>query len=385
MDARLEDLPVIDVDTHFTEPPDLWTSRAPAKLIDRAPRVVRNDQGQEQWVVDVDRVLGPVGYCVVRRDGSKGSGRVTLATFEEVHPGASDPQARLAVMDSFGITMQILYPNVLGFTGSFVMNIGDAALRSFCITAYNDAVADLQRSGRGRLFPQAVLPIWDIGEAVAELERAHDRLGLKGVVLTDSPETWGLPHLSDPTWDPLWAAAQERGLPINFHIGGGGSAGDVWPGPSAGAWIAAMSTFAQMGNMRCILNLIFSGLLDRFPSLNFVSVESGVGWIPFLIESAEYQWDENAVTGLELRPREYFQRQIFASYWFENEIGTALEKLGEDNLMFETDFPHPTCLYPEVREKIGQTLGHLAPRIQRKVLFETAARVYGLEIADVGA
>ena len=385
MDARLEDLPVIDVDTHFTEPPDLWTSRAPAELIERAPRVVRNEQGQEQWVVDMDRVLGPVGYCVVRRDGSKGSGQVTLATFEEVHPGASDPQARLAVMDSFGITMQILYPNVLGFTGSFVMNIGDAALRSFCITAYNDAVADLQRSGRGRLFPQAVLPIWDIGEAVAELERAHDRLGLKGVVLTDSPETWGLPHLSDPTWDPLWAAAQERGLPINFHIGGGGSAGDVWPGPSAGAWIAAMSTFAQMGNMRCILNLIFSGLLDRFPSLNFVSVESGVGWIPFLIESAEYQWDENAVSGLELRPREYFQRQIFASYWFEKEIDSAIDKLGEDNLMFETDFPHPTCLYPDVREKIDQTLGHLAPRIQRKVLFETAARVYDLEIAGVGA
>ncbi len=380
MDTDLDALPVIDVDTHFTEPPDLWTSRAPAALAGRVPRVERNERGQEQWVVDRDLVLGPVGYCVIRPDGSKENGQVTLDTFAEVHPGATEPAARLRVMDSFGITMQIIYPNVLGFTGSFVMNVKDEALRNFCVTAYNDAAADLQAAGRGRLFPQAVLPIWDVAAAVRELERSHDHLGLTGLVLTDSPEVWGLPVLSDPVWDPLWAAAQERGLPVNFHIGGGGPMGAVWQGPSPGAWIAAMSTLADMGNMRCITNLIFSGLLDRFPSLKFVSVESGVGWIPFLIECAEYQWDENAVTGLALRPREYFQRQIFASYWFENEIGSALAKLGDENLMFETDFPHPTCLYPKVREKIHETLGGLEPRVQRKVLFETAARVYGLAL-----
>ncbi len=380
MSPQLDDFPIIDVDTHFTEPPDLWTTRAPRALADVAPRVVRNAQGREQWVVGRDLVLGPVGYCVIRSDGSKATGQVTLDTFAEIHRGASEPKARLEVMDSFGITKQVLYPNVLGFTGSFVMNIEDETLRNFCVAAYNDAAADLQADGERRLFPQAVLPIWDVAAAVRELERACDGLGLKGIVVTDSPEVWGLPVLSDEHWDPLWAAAQERGLPINFHIGGGGPMGAVWPGPSQAAWIAAMSTLADMGNMRCITNLIFSGLLDRFPALKFVSVESGIGWIPFLIECAEYQMDENGVTGLDLRPREYFQRQIFASYWFESEIGTALSKLGEDNLMFETDFPHPTCLYPHIREKVHQTLGALEPRVQRKVLYETAARVYQLEI-----
>jgi len=303
---------------------------------------------------------------------------VTLDTFDEIHPGASEPKARLEVMDSFGITKQVIYPNVLGFTGSFVMNIKDEKLRNFCVSAYNDAAADLQAAGEERLFPQGVLPIWDVGLAVRELERCHDELGLKGIVITDSPEVWGFPVLSDKQWDPLWAAAQERDLPVNFHIGGGGPMGAVWEGPSPGAWIAAMSTLADMGNMRCVTNLIFSGLLDRFPSLKFVSVESGIGWIPFLIECAEYQMDENGVTGLALRPREYFQRQIYASYWFESDVGTALAKLGEDNLMFETDFPHPTCLYPKVREKISETLGALPPRVQRKVLYETAARVYRL-------
>lgn len=380
MEDVLHELPIVDVDTHFTEPPDFWTSRAPRGWKDRAPRVRKNDQGQEQWVVESDIVLGPVGYCVIRSDGSKANGQVTLDTFDEVHPGAYDARARLDVMDGFGITMQILYPNVLGFTGSFVLNVQDEALRTFCVTAYNDGVADLAADGEGRLHPQAVLPIWDRDAAVRELVRAHDQLGLSGIVITDSPEVWGLPVLSDAHWDPLWAAAQERSVPVNFHIGGGGPMGAVWPGPSSGAWIAAMSTLADMGNMRCITNLIFSGLLDRFPTLRFVSVESGVGWIPFLIECAEYQMEENGVTGLALRPREYFRRQIYASYWFESEVATALDKLGEDNLMFETDFPHPTCLYPAVQEKVRETLGGLPHRVQRKVLFETAARVYGLDV-----
>ena len=380
MDASLAAMPIIDVDTHFTEPPDLWTSRAPARLKATAPRVARDDQGREHWVVDRDMVLGPVGYCVIRKDGSKANGRISLDTFAELHPGASEAKARLRFMDEHGLTMQVLYPNILGFTGSFVMNIKDVDLRNFCVTAYNDGIAALQEEGEGRLLPQALLPIWDVDLAVKELIRCHEQLRLSGIVLTDSPEVWGLPTLSEPHWDPIWSEAEARHLPINFHIGGGAGLGTLWAGMSEAAAIAAMSSLADLGNMRCIVNLIFSGLLDRFPSLKFVSVESGIGWIPFLIELAEYQVDENGVTGLSLRPREYFRRQIYASYWFESDVKTSLEKLGEDNLMFETDFPHPTCLYPRIADKVQQTLAGLEPRVQRKVLYENAQRVYNVAL-----
>jgi predicted TIM-barrel fold metal-dependent hydrolase len=139
---------------------------------------------------------------------------------------------------------------------------------------------------------------------------------------------------------------------------------------------------SQMGNMVCLINLIFSGLLDRYPKIKFVSVESGVGWLPFMLESLDYQYDENGVDDLKLRPSEYFRRQIYGSYWFEEDPRHAVEKLGEDNLMFETDFPHATCLYPGVREKIAASVGGLEPRVQRKLLFENAARVYQLPLAD---
>ena len=379
MSDSLSNMPVIDVDSHWTEPADLWTSRAPAALRDRALRVERTAEGKERWIVEDGQVMGPVGYASIRPDGSKSKAAVAFDTFDEVHPGAIETAPRLAYMDEHGLSMQIVYPNILGFAGHLIMRVEDEAHRSFCTTAYNDACSGMQADSGGRLFPQAMLPFWDIPAAVRELERCQDELGLTGFVITDCTDEYGLPALHDPRWDPLWDAAQSRGLPVNFHIGSGGAPMRIWGRSYPPARLfAALSTMAQMGNMVCLTNLIYSGLLDRFPRLKFVSVESGVGWIPFMLESLDYQFDENGVDDLELRPSEYFRRQIYGSYWFESDIGAALEKLGEDNLMFETDFPHATCLYPGVREKTLAGVEGLSPAVQRKLLYETAVRVYQL-------
>jgi len=380
MSADLSSLPVIDVDSHWTEPRDLWLSRAPARWKDRALRVVANDQGVEQWVIDDGQPMGPVGYCSIRPDGSKGQAQVAFDTFDEVHPGAIETKPRLAYMDEHGLTAQIVYPNVVGFTGSGVLNIDDEGLRDFCVSAYNDACGEMQAEGNGRLYPMAVLPVWDVARAVKELGRCQDELGLKGFVITDAVVDAGLPALHHPHWDPLWEEAQGRGMPVNFHIGPGLSSPRTWDAYHPARLFAALSTMAQMSNMVTIVNIIASGILDRFPRLNFVSVESGVGWIPFMLESLDYQFLENGVADAELTPSEYFQRQIYGSYWFEEDPSDAIKRIGEDNIMFETDFPHATCLYPEVQEKMAASVKHLEPRVQRKLLYETAARVYGIEI-----
>jgi len=373
-------MPIIDIDTHWVEPPDFWTRRAPARLRDVAPRIIRTDAGVDQWVVEGDRVLSPAGFCVIQRDESKVYGTFCLDTMDEMHPSGGDPKARLEIMDRHGLTMQILYPNTLGFAGSAVMRIGDAELRDFCLKAYNDGMAEVQAEGEGRLLPQAAVPFWDIDAAVKELERAHDDLGLTGFVINDAPEKWGLPTLCDPFYDPLWAVAQERGLPVNFHIGGGFNVGSPWQGHGAPGALACSSSLAYLSNVRCVTNLIFSGLLDRFPSLKFVSVESGIGWLPFQLEFCEYQYDENGTTHLQLRPCEYFQRQIYASYWFEADAVSVVEKLGADNIMFETDYPHPTCLYPDIQASVAKSLDGLDDASKRKILYENACRVYQLEL-----
>lgn len=382
MDTELAAMPVIDIDTHYTEPRDMWTSRAPQKLRDRVPRVEVTKEGNEQWVVG-DLVLGPPGFCVIAKDGAKHYGVISLPRFEDMSVASSNPEERLRYMDEFGLHTQILYPNTLGFAGNNMMKITDIELRNFCITGYNDAMADVQRAGKGRLYPQALLPFWDIDFTVKELRRCHEQLGMTGFTMTDSPESWGLPFLNDPHWDPLWTEAQDRGMPVNFHIGSG-VIPNMWAGlENNNRGIAAVSTMLFMNNMRCLTQLIFSGLLDRFPRLKFVSVESGIGWIPFMLEACEYQMDQNLVNrgGLKLRPREYFRRQIYASYWFEREnAARTIELLGADNVMFETDFPHPTCLYPNVREQVQDSLAGLERSVQRKVLYETAAKVYNLPL-----
>ena len=379
MTDAIAQMPVIDVDSHWTEPKDLWTSRAPARLRDRALRVVRNADGVDQWLIEDGEVMGLVGYCSIRPDGSKGSGQVAFDTFEECHPGSIETAPRLDYMDEHGLTAQIVYPNILGFAGNMIMRVKDEEHRKFCATGYNDACGDMQKESGGRLFPQAMLPFWDVPAAVKELERCQDELGLTGFVITDCTHEWGLPPLQDSHWDPLWDAAQSRGLPVNFHIGSGGPI-RLWGEYPAARAFATLSTLAQMGNMVCLSNLMMSGLCDKFPTLKFVSVESGVGWIPFLIESLDYQFDENGVSDLKCKPSEYFARQIYGSYWFEEDIGPALAKIGEDNMMFETDFPHATCLYPGVKETMRKSVEGLEPRVQRKLLYETAARVYQLPI-----
>jgi len=383
MDASISEIPIIDIDSHYTEPPDLWTSRAPSQYRDLAPRV-RELDGKPCWVVGRDVLLAPPGLCVIKRDESKAYARVTLDTFEEMSPAATHVEDRLRKMDELGLSMQIVYPNVVGFGGANVMQIEDIGLRNFCVTGYNDGVAELQGGSDGRLFPQALLPFWDVDLCAKELIRCHEELGLTGFTMTDSPEKWGLPALHEPHWDPLWSIAQERGVPCNFHIGSGGIENIAWPNLRIDRMLAAMSTVLFMNNARCIINLIFSGLLDRFPRLNFVSVESGIGYIPFLLESCEYQMNENTIdqAGLELRPREYFARQIYASYWFEKDhTRDTIQAVGEDNVMFETDFPHPTCLYPDVRSQVEASLEGLDPHVRRKVLCENAARVYGLPLS----
>ncbi|HUJ67404.1 MAG TPA: amidohydrolase family protein, partial [Acidimicrobiales bacterium] len=116
--------------------------------------------------------------------------------------------------------------------------------------------------------------------------------------------------------------------------------------------------------------------------LKVVSVESGVGWIPFVMEALLYEMAENApqdLKKLSLTPLEYFQRQIYATTWFERaDIAYAVQRLGEDHIMFETDFPHPTCLYPEPLKNAADNLAGLSSTAREKILSRNAKLLYRL-------
>ena len=152
----------------------MWTSRAPASYKERVPRVILDDEGRSRWVVDGDVDFGPMGFTVVKKDGEKAYGMISLTDFDEMSDAASYPEPRLDLLDRLGISQQIIYPNVAGFGSNRFMSLEDSELRNICARVYNDAIIDLQQAGNGRLFPQALTPFWDIDECVREIRRVTD-------------------------------------------------------------------------------------------------------------------------------------------------------------------------------------------------------------------
>ena len=229
-------------------------------------------------------------------------------------------------------------------------------------------------------------PYWDIDLTVAEVERGIE-LGHRGILFTGEPQRFGLPVLADRHWDPLWSLAQEAGLAVHFHIGSGEISNLFTPERVGAAGTAATYGLSSvqmfLGNGVQVADLLLSGILPRFPELRFVSVESGVGWIPFLLEAVDYSYLEGCVGKKgewELLPSEYFRRQVYACTWFEKlPFQTMLQDLPLDNICFETDFPHPTCLYGNVEETIEGAVGALSESTRRKILWDNTARLYGVE------
>ncbi|HEX4016077.1 MAG TPA: amidohydrolase family protein [Frankiaceae bacterium] len=381
---------VIDADTHLTEPHDLWTARAPQRLRDRVPQV-RDVNGQPTWTVDGVAMQRASASSVVHKDGSRCRGTAFIGwTFDDAHPAAYDVASRVQVMDELGVWAQIVYPNAAGFGGQRFGQLTDLALKNACATLYNDAMVDLQTEANGRLFPMALLPWWDAAASVAEAERAAD-LGLRGVNMTSDPQQGGAPDLASREWDRLWEVCADRGLPVNFHIGASETSlswfgSSPWPSHGDDQKLAIGSAMMYLTNARVIANLIFSGLLERHPKLRFVSVESGIGWIPFVLEALNHQKGElppGVLDYMTLSPLEYFQRQIYACFWFEKQdVSHTLELLGADNILFETDFPHPTCLYPDSMALAAPGLADLTPGDRRKVLQDNASALYRIPLPD---
>jgi predicted TIM-barrel fold metal-dependent hydrolase len=391
--GALAGLKVIDVDTHLSEPADLWTSRATPKYRDRVPQM-RQVGERRVWMIDGKHSIGIGAASVVYGDGSKARNMgFTHWHVDEVHPGCSRTKERLQVMDDSGVWAQIVYPNVLGFGGQLRGEATkaqiDADLRLVSTQIYNDAMAEMQAESGGRLVPMAMLPWWDIKAAVVEAERCC-AMGLKGVNINSDPHTHGMPELGDDPWTPLWELCGDKALPVNFHIGASDATMDwfgsaPWPSMSPESKLAVGSTMMFISNARVLCNLIISGLLERFPKLKFVSVESGIGWMPFILEALDYEIYEagaNIDKRLSLTPAEYFRRQIYGCFWFEKkDLSHMIRKVGVDNVMFETDFPHPTCLYPDPLQSAAEALAGLTDEETRKVLSGNAAALYHIPLA----
>lgn len=384
--------PVIDADAHIIEPADLWTSRLPRKHLDVAPRVEQHPStGHSTWRIG-DTWVWPVGQWAPA--GWPEFPPSKPWEYEDIQHSAVDNRARLERMDEYGLDVQILYPNIIGFQAPLIAALeADAALD--CTRAYNDWLLEWCSADPKRLIPIAMLPYWDREESVREAVRCAE-LGFRGVLFANKFERVGLPRFGDPYWDPVYATVQELGIPVNFHIGF--TDPNVADGLNEAALAAGRDQPDDYRPMRALLNalvlvsqcqvlgeLITSGVCERFPDLDFVSVETGFGHIPFYLEGLDWQWKAQGNTSLDLLPSEYFARQCYGTFWYER-ASLRLLDLYPDNFMFSTDYPHPSSLAPGPASPADHPVEHIEkafsgvdPLLAEKALAGNARRVYRLD------
>lgn len=266
--------------------------------------------------------------------------------------------------------------------------VEDEALKLATIAIYNDGMAEIQEQSGNRLLPLPLMPAWDVDACVAEAKRVA-ALGMRGVNMTSDPDDLGAPDLANRAWDPFWEACSELQLPVHFHIGASVTGMTFfgrypWESHGPNTKLAIGGTLLFIGNARVVTNVILSGMFDRHPDLQMVSVESGIGWIPFILETLDYEMSENApeeLSKLKKSPSEYFRSNLYATFWFENnrnKLPDLIEAVGEDNILFETDFPHPTCMYPDPLGTVADKMATLPEGTCRKIMGENARKLYRL-------
>jgi predicted TIM-barrel fold metal-dependent hydrolase len=393
VEAVVERVHVIDADTHVVEPADIWTARmSRAKWGDQVPHVRWDaDAGDEAWFLGDERILSAGQAAMAGWDGYPPDSYPRRLT--EVRPELIDASARLKLMDEYGIFAQVLYPNVALFNSGLIMDLKQHDLQLEIARAYNDWQTDWSSVAPDRLLPMTSVPFWDLEASLAEVKRCAE-MGHKGIIFTQNPAYFGLPQLDSHHWDPLWATAQEIGLPVNFHVGTSDKSalyelGDPETMGARARYAAATVSFSQT-NGRTIAQLIAGGVCQRFPELNFVTVESGVGWIPYLLAYLDWQFLNVNVREqsphLELLPSEYFKRQIYGCFWFEEATArAAIDIVGDRNFLYMTDFPHPTSMSPgpasvavTPTEYMATVLAGLPTQSVERVLHDNAARIYHL-------
>jgi predicted TIM-barrel fold metal-dependent hydrolase len=356
---------IISVDDHVVEPPDLWTARVPARHLDRAPRLVRErgrivEAENGAWTRHPDGEWADVWYYddlvkpVSRMSVAAGLGELRwgTVTYDEIRPGAWKQAERLADMDANHVDVSICFPNTLPrFCGQTFAERADKDLAQLCVQAYNDWIVEDWCGGaaRGRLVPLTLLPLWDVGRAVAEVERCA-ALGSHAVTFPENPFALGLPSIHSGAWDPLFAACVDTGTVVCMHIG----SSSRMPQTTPDAPFIVSSTLTFQNSMHSVLDFTFSGTLARFPGLRLAYSEGQVGWLPYLMERADALWHERSdnsfgTNGVRLGepPSAYVRRQVYGCI-FADQTGLAnRDRIGMDRICFETDYPHADGTFPD--------------------------------------
>jgi predicted TIM-barrel fold metal-dependent hydrolase len=381
--------PVISADCHIDLiwlPPDLFTDNASAAMRDRMPYVTRSEEGP-LWVsrkgarFGLQNGMGSAGRLYVPGVIHRADRMAQTGLYEDGKKGIrrlTDPDLRIRDQDLDGVRGEVLY-GILGAS----QRLEDPEAATEVMRIYNDWLADFCATHPNRFAGIASIPNHDMDAAVAEVRRVAERGAVRGIEVA---LTTDMKPLFDPHWEPLWRAASETGLPVHFHTIGGKKLDT-----SGMAELQARQAFAchithfQLNMATKLMEIIYGGALEAFPEMRVVIGESGIGWIPYVLDHMDLEWeDQFKDLTLTMKPSRYWHRQCFATYQSDPVGIRLLDLLGEDNVMWGSDFPHPDGVWPDSREFLQRETSGLPDATRRKLVAGNAARLYGFDLPDSG-
>jgi uncharacterized protein len=361
-------------------PAELWATRLPAALRDRAPHIEERD-GQAVWVCD-----GKVWGSWIGKPPKTGNQRLIKPIYTAFDRGGIHDQSarrpaiaelRLADMDRDGVEAQVIFGPI------FQISTEDPVLRAACYRVYNDWLLEFCAAAPNRLIGVPMLPETPEG-ASEELRRLAAKGGVRQVTLMIAQIK---PKLDDPAWESLWNLLEETGIVLSWHI-------TVFlPDPKSRAAGKAASVFENtkgfLNNfLEPFVDLFAWGILERHPKLRMVMAEAGTGWLPWLVQELDYRhwrlweakefWADKGGAALETKPSELFKRQIWATFQEDYAAMSLIPFFGDGHLLWASDYPHPDSVWPNSRAAIERQMKDLTPEMRRRLTHDNAAALYSL-------
>ncbi len=357
---RAADLPKISSDAHVDEPHDLWYSRLPEHLRDKAPRRIQADaEGGGGWSLVIDG--SPVGWSNISAEEAQAN--------EDARVAAASPDVRLEMMRTDGINGEIIYPTI----GLYAYEIAEPEVGEAACRTYNDWILE-QVGGHERIKVAGMIPTWHVSSALAEIERlgAIDAVG--GLLLP----LVGTPDWNQPQWEPLWAAIAASGKPAVMHQGTGHDM--IFYRGWGSATTNLLSTQSMAPRAAGLLSC--SGVLERHPDLHVVMVEVNAGWIAWAMSTLDEYYQAHAEIGwtkptLQELPSHYIRRQIHATFQDDAVAIHNVPLTGTDCLLWGNDYPHPESTFPHSAKVLDRLLADLSEADARAIAGGTAARLFG--------
>lgn len=379
---------IITADTHLDVtwlPGDMFVKGAPDRLKDKMPYVAQNKNGP-RWELEGEFMCGVGGGGLTGAFGKYVPGEsrhldrmAEVGFFDGIDDGIyhpAVPELRIKDQDIDGVEAEVIY-GILGIGGGGFSGPGfrDPEVTTTIYDVYNEWIADFVNANPQRLVALACITSHDPEVAAGQLRRSGE-LGLRGAEINVAKM---VKPVYNGEWDPLWAASAEYHMPISFH-----TLGVPHRKPESGdeekyRWVDVGLGYIlfQLSGAEFLTSIVLSGACERYPDFKFVLGECGIGWLPYVVERMDVEYQDRLFhLGFPLKPSEYWRRQGYSTFQEEYVSKDEIERIGVDNIMWGNDYPHPDGVFPDSKRAIQEGLGHLDESVRRRIICDNAAKVY---------